>query len=69
MIFGFGSIIFGSAILIIGIWEDIDWRYYLENCGPCIMADYTVVFALCIILCIVLVAHGIVLIHKSKISE
>ena len=69
IIFGIVSIILGLVIIIIGIWEDIGWNYYLENCSPCIMADYTSVFALSIVLCIVLITHGIILIHKSRISE
>ncbi|MHA1985871.1 MAG: hypothetical protein ACW98D_04450 [Promethearchaeota archaeon] len=69
IIFGLISIIFGITVVIIGIWEDIGWDYYLKICNPCIMANYTPVFALSIVLCIVLGTHGIILIHKSRISE
>jgi predicted nucleic acid-binding Zn ribbon protein len=69
LIFGIILIIFGSAIIIVAIWGDMGWNYYLENCGTIIMFNYTAVFALCIVLCIVLVIHGIILIHKGKTSK
>ena len=67
IIFGIISIIYGSVIIIIAIWEDIGWKS--EYRQPVLGFAYPHLFALCIVLCIVLITRGILLIHKSRISE
>ena len=69
IIFGIISIIYGSVIIIIAIWEDIGWNYYLENTEYVIMFDYTIVFIISIIIAVGLITRGIILIHKNKNRE
>ena len=67
--FGIISIIYGSVIIIIAIWEDMGWNYYLENTETVILFNYTIISALSILLAVGLIIRGIILIHINRIKE
>ncbi|MFX1290206.1 MAG: hypothetical protein ACFFAG_04560 [Promethearchaeota archaeon] len=70
IIFGVVSIIYGSVIIIIAIWGNIEFTKYLENREYSILGpDYRFIFILCIGLFIILVIRGMILINKSKYVE
>ena len=43
IIFGIISIIYGSVIIIIAMWDDIGWNYYIENAEPVLLFNYTII--------------------------
>jgi hypothetical protein len=69
ILWGVISIICGWSLITLSILGDIKWKYYLENCNPCIMANYTSFYAILILISIIIVSYGMVQFNKGMICK
>lgn len=72
IISGIVSIILGSNIIIVAIWGDIGWQVYSEHRQYAVLGitlEYPYLLYISMIIAVVLITHGIILIHKYRIRK
>ena len=72
IISGIVWIILGSNIIIVAIWGDIGWEVYSEQIQYPVLGirlEFPFLLYISMIITVVLITHGIILIHKYRIRE